>query len=413
MTSLMLKGNKIYTPQGPIKGAILIEGNTIKEVITDAEKINSFKGEIIDAENNTIIPGLIDIHIHGAGGWGVTGGTPEEIRGLTKYLAAKGVTSFQPTIGGSPLDAIKESVKSIRTVIEEGYEGARILGIHMEGPFLNPEKKGAFKVEYLQKPSLELMKEFIKLSNGHIIHVSLAPELEGAEEVIKYLVERGILVSGAHTNANIEETKKGIDWGIRLSNHTGNAQRSIYHREPGALGGYLLDDRVDCELICDLYHVHPDMVRLIIKVKTIDKICLISDSITASGIKSGEYTFLGHTALVDKDGWSRLSDGTIAGSTKDIIYGFKNLVMNLGFSIDDVIKMGCAHPARLSGVIEAKGSIEIGKDADLVVLDDKFNVLYTFIEGKLVYKQDYYMDFTNPDIQPIRTIEESEGDYIG
>ena len=153
-------------------------------------------------------------------------------------------------------------------------------------------------------------------------------------------------------------SRKGINWGIRLSNHTGNAQRSIHHREPGALGGYLLDDRVDCELICDLYHIHPDMARLIIKVKTIDKMCLISDSIEATGIKPGEYNFLGRTALVDKDGWSKLTDGTIAGSTKEIMNGFKNLVMNLGFSIEDAIKMGCINPARLSRVLEKK---EIGR----------------------------------------------------
>ncbi len=413
MNVLMLRGNKIHTTNGVIRGAILIEENRIKEIITENEQIENFTGDIIDVENNSIIPGLIDIHIHGAGGWGVTGGTVEEIRGLAKYLASKGVTSFQPTIGGNTLKIIKESVNNIRTVIEDGYEGARILGIHMEGPFLNPEKKGAFKEEYLLKPSVELMKEFLQIGNGHIIHVSLAPELEGAEEVIKYLFRNSILVSGAHTNANIIQTKNGIDWGIRLSNHTGNAQRSIHHREPGALGGYLLDDRVDCELICDLYHIHPEMVRLIIKIKSIDKICLISDSIEAAGINPGEYNYLGRKALVDENGWSKLPDGTISGSTKDIMYGFKNLVKTLGFTMEEAIKMACTNPARLSNVLEIKGSIEVNKDADLVVIDDEYNVLYTFVEGKLEYEKYCNIDYRNPKIKPIRTVEEVRGEYIG
>lgn len=413
MDKLILKGKKIYTSQGIIDGAILIEDNQIREIITDEEEIKDFIGNIIDVENNPIIPGLIDIHIHGAGGWGVTGGSTEEIRGLTKYLASKGVTSFQPTIGGNTLGVIKESIVNIRTVIEDGHDGARILGIHMEGPFLNPEKRGAFKAEYLLKPSLELIKVLIQIGNGHIIHISIAPELEGAEEVIKYIFQQNILVSGAHTNADILQTRMGIDWGIRISNHTGNAQRSIHHRDPGALGGYLLDERVDCELICDLYHIHPDMARIIIKMKSIDRICLISDSIEATGIVPGEYNFLGRMALVDEDGWSKLPDGTIAGSTKDMIYGFRNLVKTLGFSMEDAIKMTCTNPARLSNVLDSKGSIEVNKDADLVVIDSEFNVLYTFVEGKLKYNRDQNIDYRNPKIKPLRTVQEAEGDYNG
>lgn len=411
MSSFMLKGKKIYTSDGVKSGAILIEKGKIKDIIFDLNKINSFTGQIIEAEDNHVIPGLIDIHIHGAGGWSVTGGTEDEIRGLAKYLASKGVTGFQPTIGGSPLDVIKETVKTLKTVMEGDYEGARMLGIHMEGPFLNPEKKGAFSVEFLQKPSLDLMREFLELSNSNLAHVSMAPELEGSKEVIEYLVGKEILVSGAHTNATIEETKKGIEWGIRLSNHTCNAQSSIHHREPGALGGYLLDDRVDCELICDLFHVHPDMIRLVVKIKTIDKVCVVSDAITAAGIKPGEYAFLGRKALIDKDGWSRLPDGTIAGSTKDMLYGLKNLVESIGISMEDALKMTSLNPARLCGVIQSKGSIEIGKDADLVILRPDYEVKSTFVEGKLVYSSLDEKLFINPEVKQIRSIEEMGGIY--
>jgi N-acetylglucosamine-6-phosphate deacetylase len=155
------------------------------------------------------------------------------------------------------------------------------------------------------------------------------------------------------------------------------------------------------------------MAKLIIKIKSIDKICLISDSIEATGINPGEYNFLGRMALVDEDGWSKLPDGTIAGSTKDMIYGFKNLVKTLDFSIEEAIKMACINPARLSNVLDSKGSIETNKDADLVVIDDEFNVLYTLVEGKLEYKKDLNIDYRNPKIKPVRTVEEAEGDYIG
>nr|WP_279380141.1 N-acetylglucosamine-6-phosphate deacetylase [Sporosalibacterium faouarense] len=411
VSKVLLKSKMIYTSDGLKSGAILIEDSKIKDIIFNTEEIRSFEGKVIDVENNSIIPGLIDIHIHGAGGWTVTGGTVEDIKGLTTYLTTRGVTSFQPTIGGSPLEAIKNTLKELSIAIKNKSQGTRILGIHLEGPFLNPEKKGAFSLEFLEKPSVELVKEFIELSNDNIIHVSLAPELEGAKEVIEYLVDKGILVSGAHTNATIEETKKAIRWGVSLSNHTCNAQRSIHHREPGALGGYLLDDGVDCELICDSFHVHPDMIRLVTKIKTIDKICVISDAITASGVKPGEYAFLGRKALIDKDGWSRLPDGTIAGSTRDLLYGLENLVENIGYSMEDALKMTSLNPARLSGYQECKGSIEVGKDADLVILDENYKIKYTFVEGEMVYSSEQEGPFTNPKIQPIRSIEEVGDEY--
>lgn len=401
--SMLLKGKKIYTSNGEINGGILIEEGRIKEILT-GDKLTICPAEnVIDVKDNTIIPGLIDIHVHGGGGFTAGSSDISEVYGMAGYIASRGVTSYQPSTAGGLLSDIIKSLETLKIAIQnKDYSGARMLGIHMEGPFLNAEKKGAFNPELLLKPSVKLVKDFIQASGNTVTHLTLAPELEGADEVIQYLVENNILASGGHTNATLAETKKAIDLGIRLSNHTCNAQRSILHREPGALGAYLLDDRVDCELICDRFHVHPDMMRIVIKMKSINKICMISDSVAAAGIDPGEYFLLGHKVTVDKDGWSKLADGTIAGSTKDLMYGLKGMVKNIGFSMEDALIMASLNPARVSGFGKQKGSIEVGKDADLTVIDDDFNVKYTFVEGRMVYDSSLGKDYKNKSLDSYR-----------
>lgn len=386
MATYIIRSRGIYTPKGPIDGGILIKEKTIEKILKSEDLRKYGDVQIVDVGENIVIPGLIDIHIHGSGGWAAGAGDEENIKGLCKYLPSVGVTSFQPTLGGENLNTINESLKSIAQVKENGYDGAKILGIHMEGPFLNPEKNGAFVVENLLKPSMNLMKTFIENSNKSIIHVTVAPEIDGAKNLIEFLVQNKILVAGGHTNATSEETKKGIEWGISLSTHTCNAQRSIHHREPGALGAYLLADNVYCELICDFFHVHPDMIKLISKIKSIDKICMISDSIIGAGLRPGKYNFSDKIINIDSNGWSKLPDGTISGSTKSLLFGFKNMI-NLGYSIEDVIKMSSYIPARLSKIDNKKGSIEEGKDADLTILNSEYSVVKTYIEGKLVFKE--------------------------
>ncbi|MBU5436845.1 N-acetylglucosamine-6-phosphate deacetylase [Tissierella sp. MSJ-40] len=398
MSKYIIRGNKIFTPDSIMSGGIIVNEKTIEKIIQE-DDINKYRElPVIELKDSMIIPGLIDIHIHGSGGWSTSVANKNHIEGLCKYLPSVGVTSYQPTLGGEETDEIGKILETIGAVIEDDYEGARILGIHMEGPFLNPKKKGAFIVENLKEPSIELMESFIEKSKNNISHVTIAPELKHSHNLIKLLVEKNILVSGGHTNATIEETKEAIDQGISLSNHTCNAQSSIHHREPGALGGYLLDDRVYCELICDLFHVHPDMIKIIIKMKSTDKICMISDAIIGSGLKPGKYEFSERVIIIDDEGWSRLSDGTIAGSTKNLLFGFKNMVTNLGLPIEEVVKMSSYIPAKLARIEDKKGSIEEGKDADIVILDKDFNVLMTFVEGKLCFASTKEEVFLNEDI---------------
>lgn len=389
---MIIRSKRIYTENGVMDGYIITEGKKIKGLKNCQDfKVNN--EDVINAENLSVIPGLIDIHIHGAGGWSINGGNEEDIYGMASYLSSKGTTSFQPTTGGCSLNELEKSLIVLKNALHKKYNGAKMLGIHMEGPFVNPEKKGIFFVDDLRKPSVELMKKYIELSGGNIKHVTLAPELDGADKLIQLLKRKNILAAGGHTNATIEETIKGIDDGIRLAAHTCNAERGIHHRQPGALGGYLLDDRVICELICDLHHVHPDMIKLIVKVKTFKKICMISDAVMAAGLEPGSYNLLNQNVSIDKEGFSRLPDGTIAGSTKDLMYGVKRMVQDVGFPMDEVLIMASYNPAVLCGCEKNKGSIKRGKDADLVIIDDNFNVNSTFVEGRLVYDKKENIDY--------------------
>ncbi len=396
MAKFLIVSDSIHTPAGKINGGLVINGSKIYNILTEEELFWHADLATVDARGCMVLPGLVDTHIHGAAGWDVAAGSEEQIKGLCRYLPSVGVTAFKPTLGGENVNQIKTSLKKIAAVMEQDYEGARILGIHLEGPFLNPKRKGAFIVENLLEPSVPLMQEFIEASGGRINHITVSPELGGAEELITVLKEEGILVAGGHTEATNAETNKGIEWGISLSTHTTNAQRSIHHREPGALGAYLLAENVYCELICDFFHVHPDMIRLIIKLKGPDKISMVSDTVIGAQLNPGQYDFSEQKIIIDEEGWSRLPDGTISGSTKSLLFGVKNM-LGLGYSLEDVMKMASFVPAKLSKVEGRKGSLEQGKDADLIILDKDFGLLKTYVEGKLSYDAKSPSDLLNPE----------------
>lgn len=385
MSELLLKGSRIYTESGPIEGALLIRDKKLVKIIEDKSEIDSFTGTLMDMGDNYIIPGLIDIHIHGGGGWQAESTDPEDIIGFNNYLPSLGVTSYLPTVGGGTKDSIKESLANIAKTVDTLDKGSRILGIHLEGPFINKEKKGAFDESRLLKPSAATMEEFLKASNHMIKYITMAPEIEDAYDLMDYLTENNIVITGGHTNATYEETIDGIDHGVKSSTHTGNGQSGIHHRQPGAFLGYIMDDRVYCELISDFYHIHKAVVDMIIRLKTTDKVCLISDTTFVANLEAGKYDFLGNIVTMDKEGWCRLGDGTIAGSTKSLLDGVRNIVKNLGYSLEDVIKMSSLNQAKLLGLDKDKGSIGVGKDADIIVLDDDFNLLYTLVEGSVEF----------------------------
>lgn len=251
---------------------------------------------------------------------------------------------------------------------------AEVLGLYLEGPYFSAAKKGAQSPEYLKNPDIDELTKFIQLSKGTIKVVALAPELPGAMEAIKYLRNQGITVSAGHTDATFDTARKAFDYGITQVTHVFNGMRGFSHREPGISGAVLIDERVYCEMICDGIHLHPGAMKLVIKTKGKDKILLISDSMMAAGLSDGEYTLGGQKVIV-KGQEARLSDGTLAGSTLTLNRAIYNMVHMAGVSLPDAVRMATLNPARVIGIDEQKGSIEIGKDADLVIFDGRLNIL--------------------------------------
>lgn len=374
----------------PFSGYIKVAGGTIADMGPGAPEPDA---HVIDVGDNMIIPGLIDLHIHGYCGFDASSPDPNAVSALAKHLPRIGTTSFLPTIGAMPVEQIEQSIMLVRDLManqtcahdsQPSFAGAEVLGLHMEGPFLNPEKKGAMREEYLLKPSAELIARWLKLGKGAINRVTLAPELNGAQDVISLLVDAGVTVAAGHTMAGYQEALDSISRGIKIATHMYNAMRGFHHREPGIVGAVLTDPRVWAELICDGIHVHPAALLVVVHCKGPGRVCLVSDALAPAGLPPGTYSSLGHEVTVDEQGRTYLPDGSLAGSTATLLDGVRNMVRWTGRGLDQILPMATINPARLAGVSQTKGSLAPGKDADLVVIDDEFNVVFSMVRGKII-----------------------------
>lgn len=374
-----------------LKNGIIVDDQfTLRccDVQIDNDKIvglgNDLTGdEIVDMTGKYILPGFIDTHIHGAYGVRISDEKPQ-VSKITQFLATQGVTSFAITTAASKFDNLLEQI-SLAADAVECCAGAKIVGIHAEGPFLSRKYKGAMNSEYIISPDIGKLDEMIECGRGLLKIVTIAPEVEGAEAFIRYAVSRGLTVSMGHTNADYEEAKRGIAAGVSRSTHTFNAMRPFSHREPGVVGAALTSPDVYCEVICDYVHLHPVTVNLIYMVKGAEHMVMISDSGHAAGLDVTEFVVDGLTRYV-KDGVVRLADGTIAGSAKTLLDGVKNLIAT-GIPLEDIVRMASFNPAKSLKLEQQIGSIKIGKYADLVVLNEEYNVEHTFINGVCVYSK--------------------------
>ncbi len=347
--------------------------------------IKSDAEEVIEADNLTLIPGFIDLHIHGSNGYDIMEGNDNKLFRLTEFLASKGVTSFLPTTTTSPMDDVINAIASIKRLMEKKMFKSKIIGAHIEGPYFNPVQSGAQDDRFLRKPSVEEMKQILDMYKGVVKRVTLAPELEGGSELIKFLRSQGIIVAMGHTDATYDEAIKAINYGATIANHLFNRMRKIHHREPGVIVACLDRDDVYTELIVDGIHIHPAVLRLVVKAKTTDKIILITDAIMAAGLADGEY-MLGRQRIIIKDGKSTLEDGvTIAGSTLTMDRAVRNAVEMMNISLKDAVKMASYVPALALGLADRKGAIKLGYDADIVLIDDQLNVKLTMREGEIIY----------------------------
>lgn len=338
----------------------------------------------IDMTGRYILPGFIDSHMHGAMGHKISDTHPlPDFNKITRYEASQGVTSIAISTVCCEYEHLLAQI-DLAVQAAKHTEGAKIAAIHAEGPFINPAKKGAMDEKAILAPSCEKLMQLIEHGQGLLRLVTLAPEMEGALDVIALAVQKGLTVSMGHTDATYEAARAAIDAGATQSTHTFNAMRALSHREPGVLGAALTDPRVSCEMICDHTHLHPAILKLIYQIKGADKINIISDSEHGAGLTQSEIVVDGEVRYI-RDGVMRLEDGTIAGSASSMLYGIQNLLRD-GFPLTDVAKMASLNPAKTLKIDHLTGSIQAGKAADLVILDNNYNVLATYVDGACAYK---------------------------
>lgn len=376
--------DKIYTPfELWDESCVLVsEGKIVG--IKEQKEVDPSEYDIVNFKKSIIVPGFIDIHTHGVVGHDSMETDIKIFNTESKFYAKHGVTSFVPT---TMAQSKKDTMLAIKTIREASYlkmAGAKIIGIHLEGPYFNLEKKGAQPGKYIRDADLDELQDFMKASNNFVVIVSLAPEIEKALEAIRFLSGRGITISLGHTNATYEEANRGIDAGATHATHIFNGMRPYHHREPGVIGAVLLDNRVTCEVIADLIHLHPRTIELTYKLKGPDRMILVSDSMGATGLNDGNYQLGGEKVIV-KDSVARLENGSLAGSTLTLDKALRNIVNVVGIPFKDALRMITYNPTREISLERNIGSISIGKMADLVVLDESLKVKATFIEGKMVF----------------------------
>jgi N-acetylglucosamine-6-phosphate deacetylase len=388
---ILLQGIRVYTEDGIIEnGFIKIKDQKISELgsmnnlSTDKEGFNIIE---IPAQFNAI-PGFIDVHIHGVGGADTMDATTEALDTMITALPKEGTTSFLATTMTQDNKSIEKALMNAgKYISEQNLNGkAEVLGIHLEGPFVNPKMAGAQPIQHIVDPDLHLFKEWQSLSQNTIKLVTLAPEQPGGLEMIRYLSSNGIIASIGHTDATYDEVDLAIEAGANHVTHLFNQMKGLHHREPGVVGAAFLRKELKAEIIVDGVHVRPEMVDLAYKQKRSEGLILITDSMRAKCLKNGKYDLGGQEVTV-KGGEAVLGDGTLAGSVLRLGHAVKNILAYTGCSLENAIEMVSVNPAKQLNIHHRKGSIAVGKDADIVILDEHMEVYMTFCRGVLAYNK--------------------------
>lgn len=381
MSNLYLKNGQVYTNGSFQKGNIVVNDGKIAEITTDEKDTSGY--EVYDAKGQYVVPGFIDVHTHGAVNVDVNAATAEDFRKIGRYFATQGTTSWLCSILTDTKEQTLWCIDQYNKQKEQELDGAKLMGIHLEGPFLCPTYKGAMPEHLLINPDIELIKEYQKAANGDVKYITVAPDVEGIPEYIKELVNLGIVVAIGHSGADYNTVMNSIHNGATCATHLFNAMKPLHHHEPGIVGAVLESD-IYSEAIIDGRHLHPGIVRLIIKTKGLDRVVAVSDSIMATGLPDGKYK-LGVNDIVVQDGDARLAVGdTRAGSTLTTGNALKNLIEFTNRPLEEIIVLLTKNPAEMLGMYDTIGSIDQGKYGDLVVLNDKYEVVKTFVQGKEV-----------------------------
>jgi N-acetylglucosamine-6-phosphate deacetylase len=384
---LIIYDAHLFTPHLPGRiGWLLATGGQIRSIGFGQRPIIPGNGEVqqIDAAGKMLLPGFIDLHVHGAMGHEVMDASPTGLEEMARFYASHGVTSFLATTWTASRDAIRKALELVEEMRGPIPGGATLLGVHLEGPYLNPVRCGAQDANLIRRAEKAEALEF--LDSGVIRLLALAPEYEENIWLIDECVKRGITVSAAHTTASYEQMQVAAAHGVTQVTHCFNAMQGLGHREPGTVGAALTIPQISCELIADNIHVHPAVQKILLDVKSPSGVILVTDAIRAAGLPEGKYR-LDERSVNIKDGAVRLADGTLAGSILTMERALQNLCSAAGRPLAELWPTSSLNAARAIGISSRKGSLEVGKDADLVLLDDSFHVHLTVAQGEIVFRE--------------------------
>ncbi|MBI3974714.1 MAG: N-acetylglucosamine-6-phosphate deacetylase [Chloroflexi bacterium] len=379
-----------YVVAGGVVGAgdgtaigFVLHGARIERLLHVGDAIAPDDG-VLDFRPHTLAPGTIDVHTHGGAGCSFSAGPEDDTRQICRYRASTGTTGLLATITGT-WDELMAALPKLRRLAEQPVDGAALLGIHVEGPFVNPVRKGAISPETMRLPSVDDLRRLHDAAGGAIKMMTVAPELPGAFPVIERMVTLGIVPSVGHSDASYEQVIDAVTSGVRKSTHTYNAMRPLLHRDPGTVGGILADDRVFAELIADGVHVHAGAMKVLLNAKGVRRTVLVTDGVRYAGLPEGIYERPGRGRLRIGNGVAITDDGTIAGSVSPLNRNLCLLRDELGVPLEDLFTMAAAVPADLLE-LATKGGLTPGADADFAAYDAGLTCLATFVAGQQVYR---------------------------
>lgn len=379
MKDCYIINGSVYVDRVFEKKTVAIEDGKI--MLLDAGSVIPADAVTYDAAGKKVVPGFIDIHTHGSVGVDVNAATAEDLEKICRFVAKNGTTSWLCSVLTDTKEQTEWCIDEFKKHQKMESEGANLLGIHLEGPFLSTEYKGAMPEHLLMKPNMQLLKEYQERAEGNIKYITISPEVEGIADDIPKMKELGITVAIGHSGADYETSWKAINNGAECCTHIFNAMKLLHQHFPAIMGAALESD-IYCEAICDGRHLHPGTVRLLIKTKGIERVVAITDSIMAAGLPDGNYK-LGVNDVVVQDGDAKLADtGVRAGSTLTQNVALKNLLAFTGRPLEEILLLLTENPAKLLKIFDTKGSIADGKDADLVVLDEANEVADVFVGGR-------------------------------
>ncbi|MEC0309767.1 N-acetylglucosamine-6-phosphate deacetylase [Paenibacillus lautus] len=385
--SVQLLYGQVLTPNGISEdGVLAIQGEGISYA-GDASglpaDLKQAATEVIHQPDGYIIPGFVDIHVHGGNGEDFMDATKDVLDKITSFHSSQGTTAMLATTMTAPKAAIDHVLQEVNDYRKQDMPYTRLVGVHLEGPFISPKWPGAQNPEHIVHANIDWLEEWVSTYPDLVRQVTLAPEREGALEAIAWLNNHGIVAALGHTDATYEEVEAAVEAGLSHGVHTFNAMTGLHHRKPGVVGAMLSDDRLSCEIIADGIHVHPAAIRILARMKQDGNLILITDAMSATGMADGEYT-IGDLPVVVENGIATLKSNrdSLAGSTLTMIKGFQLLVREVGLSIEQASRVGSINPATKIGIADLTGSLEAGKLADVLLLSSDLELQGVWIQGQ-------------------------------